>query len=209
MNVIYCAGEQGRVVLDSLRRNGVEGLRFVDDDDDLWGDRVDGVPVIGGLETLLGLDRDETRVVVGYGRIGGSRLELAEPIRAGGFDLFSVVDPDATVAETASVGAGTVVGGQSYVGPGVELGELVLVDTSANVSHDCALGDGVTVAPNATLAGGVTVGRDAYVGAGATVLDHVTVGPEAVVGAGAVVTEAVPEGVTVVGVPAKPLPEER
>lgn len=205
MKIIYCAGEQGRVVLDSLRRGGVADVAFVDDDPTLWDDQVDGVPVVGGQEALFECDPNETEVLIAYGQVNGSRLAIAEPILKAGYDLFSVIDTDATVSETASLSEGVTVNAQAYVGPGATLGSLVLVDSGAIVSHDCQLANGVTVAPNATLAGGVTVGRDAYIGSGATVLDHITVGKKAVVGAGAVVTEPVQAGATVVGSPAKPV----
>jgi len=52
---------------------------------------------------------------------------------------------------------------------------------------------------------GIDLGDGAWVGAGATILDGVTLGDRAVVGAGAVVRDAVPAGVTVVGIPARPV----
>ncbi len=51
----------------------------------------------------------------------------------------------------------------------------------------------------------MTVGQGALVGIGATVMPGRSVGDWSVVGAGACVIEDVPAGVTVVGVPAKPL----
>jgi acetyltransferase-like isoleucine patch superfamily enzyme len=52
---------------------------------------------------------------------------------------------------------------------------------------------------------GITVGAGAWIGAGATVLDGVAIGDRAIVGAGAVVRDDVPEGATVVGIPARRL----
>ena len=49
------------------------------------------------------------------------------------------------------------------------------------------------------------IGGGAQSGLGATILPGRTIGARAIVGAGAVVTRDVPDGVTVVGSPARPL----
>lgn len=53
------------------------------------------------------------------------------------------------------------------------------------------------------------IGDDVYIGAGARVLGGITIGDGAVVGANAVVIEDVPAGVTVAGVPAKIINQQR
>ena len=53
------------------------------------------------------------------------------------------------------------------------------------------------------------VKKGASIGSGAVILCGLTIGEGARVGAGAVVVEDVPAGVTVVGVPARPLPARR
>ena len=55
-----------------------------------------------------------------------------------------------------------------------------------------------------TLCGIVTVGAQSFVCAGATVIPNLTIGRKVVVGAGATVIKDVPDGVTVIGSPAKP-----
>ena len=59
--------------------------------------------------------------------------------------------------------------------------------------------------PGVVLGGRSRVGKRSFVGLGAVVVSERTVGDDAVVGAGAVVVRDVPPGVTVAGVPAKPL----
>lgn len=205
MKVIYCAGEQGRVVLDILKRTDEdEHVVFLDDDPSYPGWTVDGIEVAGTGEALTEMDPEHDRCIVAFGDEQGTRIALAERVREAGIELFSAVDTDTTLAETADVGEGVIVNARTYVGPGAHLDDLVLVDSAVSVSHDVHLARGATVGPGVTLAGGVTVGEDAYVGAGATVLDDRTIGERAVIGAGAVVVNDVPSETTVVGVPAGP-----
>ena len=55
------------------------------------------------------------------------------------------------------------------------------------------------------MGGEVVIEEGALVGIGAIVVPRTTIGAWATVGAGAVVIKPVPPGVTVVGVPARPL----
>jgi UDP-perosamine 4-acetyltransferase len=136
--------------------------------------------------------------------IGGKDPNRAHSIERGGAGTARpVVAATATVGRDAELGAGTVVLEHAHVGPASRLGTGVIVNTGAIVEHDCTVGDGVHIAPGAVLLGGASVGARTLVGSGARVLPRVVVGADVTIGAGAVVTDAVPDGRTVVGVPAR------
>ena len=205
MHAIYCAGEQGEVVLDILRNNGVsDNVVFLDENTDLHGNEIEGVPIIGDITAVDRYDK-EFQFIVAYGDRQGVRLDIAKRIEDVGYDFFSALHSDTTISETATLGKGVTVNARSYLGPDVHIGDHVLVDSCVNISHDVELKPGATITPNATLAGGVSIGRDAYVGPGATIVEDVTIGPDVLVGAGAVVIESVDKGTTVGGIPAEPL----
>jgi len=71
------------------------------------------------------------------------------------------------------------------------------------VEHDCRIADHCYLSPGVVLSGQVTIERGAFLGAGAVVVPGVRIGADAVVAAGAVVIEDVPDGATVLGVPAR------
>ena len=76
---------------------------------------------------------------------------------------------------------------------------------NSTIGHDSVLDDFVSVYPGATVSGSVHLADGVTIGTGANVLPGVSVGAGAFVGAGAVVTGDVDPGVTVAGVPARPV----
>lgn len=99
--------------------------------------------------------------------------------------------------------------------PGARIGRNFFIDHGFTVIGETAvIGDNVTIYQNVTLggtnpAGGApghrhpTIGDDVIIGSGAQVLGPILVGARARVGANAVVTKDVPEGATMVGIPAR------
>ena len=104
--------------------------------------------------------------------------------------------------------------------PGAKIGKNFFIDHGFVVIGETAeIGDNVTMYQGSTLGGtnptnGMggkrhpTIGDDVIVSLGAAILGPIMVGKGARIGANAVVTKEVPEGATMVGIPAKPVPVE-
>ena len=153
--------------------------------------------------------RDEIGFSITIGNPHGRvRLELHDLLIAEGLLPISIAHPTAWIADSAVIGAGAQIMAGAIIGVEASLGRQCIVNTKASVDHDDVLEDGVEIAPGATLCGLVHAGVNAWVCAGATVLPRIRIGTDARVGAGAVVTRDVPDGVIVVGVPARLLTKE-
>ena len=154
------------------------------------------------IETLAGR---HCIVAVGGLADAAPRIAIARKFEGADVTWASVVHPRAIVSDGASVAPGTAILAGAVVNHGAYLGSHSIVNTGAIVEHDVVLEPFVQVGPGAVVGGGTTVGRGAYVGLGARVRDHVHIGDGVVIGMGAVVVSDVPDGATVIGVPARPL----
>lgn len=203
--LILGAGGHGRVVLDILlqaRQHSVVG--FLDNNSDVHGRRVDGIPVLGGIDNLnaLNAELEIDGVIIAIGD-NGVRRGLARQVEQAGVELISAVHPSATLAHNAGVGRNVVIAAGTVVCANCQIGDSVILNTGCIIDHQTMIGEGSHVCPGVRIAGRVKVEPGVFIGIGATVIPKVTLGCESMIGAGAVVLEDVPPMATVVGVPAR------
>jgi sugar O-acyltransferase (sialic acid O-acetyltransferase NeuD family) len=206
--VIVGAGGFARETVEAVRAiNAVtpkwELLGFVDDNADLKGVEIQGLPVLGPISMVQ--DLDSCSVVVCTGRPDNyfSRRQIVKRLDLPLSRYATVVHPTATLAPSTSVGRGTVILAGVVTTASVHIGRHVMVMPGAVFTHDDHLANFVTVASRVCLGGGVQVGEGAYLGAGAVVHESRTIGSWSLVGMGAVVTKNIPRSEVWAGVPAR------
>jgi len=200
--LVLGAGGHGKVVADCALSCGLAVAGFIDDAV-RPGLQVLGIPVLGPLSELPRLRTRAGAIVVAIGD-SAKRVALIDHCRSIGLRTPALIHPSAAVSRFATVDDGTVVLAQAAINAGAQVGVGVIVNTGATVDHDCIVGDGVHVCPGAHLAGSVRIGRFSWIGIGSSVKQGTVIGNNAVIGAGAAVVADVEDGVTVVGVPARP-----
>lgn len=194
--LLGCGGH-AKSVVDTARSAGWQVAGLVGTSKDANVSHVLGIRVHIGEDALP----PEAPCIIA---IGDSHIRKRLAAEITGVQWQTLVHPRAYVASYAALGAGTVVFAMGVVQPGSSIGIHTIINTGAIVEHDNRLADYVHVSTGAHLTGNVTVGAGTLIGAGAVVLPGVTIGAWCTVGAGAVVTRDVPDGHTVIGVPARP-----
>ncbi len=205
MNIIILgAGGHGRVVLDILQQAREHVVKaFLDSNQQLWGRRVDGVPVLGGPDLLADLAaQDIEGAVVAIGD-NGIRRQFADTVDAAGLELVNAIHPSANLARTVTVGCNVVIAAGALVCAHCQVGDSVILNTGCIIDHESMIGTAAHVCPGVKIAGHVTVESGAFLGIGSTVIQNIRIGYDAVIGAGSVVIEDIEPMTTVVGVPAR------
>ncbi len=141
---------------------------------------------------------------------GSLRQKLVERCSADAVEFFEVRAANVIQLDNVQLGEGAILCPFVTLTSNIRIGKHFHANLYSYVEHDCVIGDYVTFAPGVMCNGNVVVEDHAYVGSGAIIKqgqpgNPLVIGRGAVVGMGAVVTRSVPQGVTVVGNPAKSL----
>lgn len=165
-----------------------------------------GVPMLGRQDKLATICHEHS-IDSAFVSIGDNetRRRVTQSCTELGLDMVAAISRFAMVSTTAFIEPGTALLPGAVINAATEIGPGTIVNTNASIDHDGRIGAYVHVAPGVAIGGGVTIGDLAMIGTGARVLPGVTIGAGAIVGAGAVVLRDVPDGQTVVGVPARPI----
>ncbi|MCR4316852.1 MAG: acetyltransferase [Planctomycetes bacterium] len=207
--VILGAGPHAGVLVDILRHDPlVDIVGFTDIEPSRTTPEFHRIPILGDDRVLADLREISSAdaLIVGLGwELLEKRRALVEHGTILGYKWVRAIHPKSILTTNVFLGEGTAVMAGAVVGPYSVIGKHSVVNTSCSIDHDAKIEDNVFVGPGAVLGGNVTVGSDTVIGLGANVFDGITIGSNATVGAGALVNKNVPDGATVVGVPAKVL----
>lgn len=170
------------------------------------GDTVEGLPVYT-LDELAPLASTHQALCI-IGDCAGKR-RFGEQVAALGFRFATLIHPTARHSPRCTIGDGGYVGLSAMTFRNARIGRHCTILGQAIVGDGNVIGDYAFVATAAKLSGGVRVGTGTFIGVGSIVTERVTLGSDVIVGAGSVVIRDVPDGTTVVGNPARPIPRRK
>jgi sugar O-acyltransferase (sialic acid O-acetyltransferase NeuD family) len=204
--VIIGSSGHAKVVIDIVQREGlynivglIDSFRAVDET--TWGYRV-----LGGEHDLPALT-EQHRITGATVAIGDNfvRATVAARIRdtCPDIELVRAIHPSAVVADSASIGAGSVIMAGAVIAPCSTIGQGCIINTGATLDHDSAMGDFASLAPGAVTGGNCRIGECSAISIGATLIHGLTIGEHSVIGAGSLVMDSIGPLVVAYGVPAK------
>lgn len=200
--LIIGAGGHGKVIADIAKSLGkyVE-IAFLDEDKEIKS--VLEYPCVGTIEYLQ-IEAKETDVFVAIGN-ASIREKVSLLVREQGFEMATLIHPNAVIGSEVCVGSGTAVMAGAVVNAGARIGEGAIINTSSSVDHDCEVGDYTHIAVGAHVAGTVKIGEKSWIGAGAVISNNIKIAANVTIGAGGVVIRDIEENGTYVGVPVRKL----
>ncbi len=137
------------------------------------------------------------------------KLKGAELMESRGAQFVNLIHPTALIAPNARLGTGIFVFMNSVVSVGARLEDFVTLNAFVVVGHDAVIGRGCNLNPATMVTGNVKLGRGVMMATHTSISPKNEVGDFATVGAGSAVISSVPEGVTVLGVPARVISPSR
>jgi sugar O-acyltransferase (sialic acid O-acetyltransferase NeuD family) len=202
---ILGAGGHGKVVADAAICAGWQDVVFFDEAYPA-SNSIGPWAILGSSDAFMNRAGEFAGLAVAIGE-NSTRLRWIHALlrRSIPISPISLTHPSSVVSPYATIGAGSVILAGAIVNAFARMGAGCIINSGATVDHDCDLADGVHISPGANLAGGVRVGECTWIGIGAAIREGIAIGQNVIVGAGAAVIAEVGNGLTVVGVPAKPL----
>ena len=199
--ILVGAGRFAEEITDVAADAGVEVAAWIEGLDPSRADAAHDPPILW-VDEQAGFGPD-LPILPAIGSV--KRRALVERLTGEGRRLATVVHPSAVVARSAVVEPGCVIFAGVVIGARSRIGTGTIVNRGALIGHHTTVGAHAFIGPGATIAGGVEIGDGAWIGIGSIVRDDRRLGAGVTVGAGAVVVADVAEGVTVIGLPARPM----
>lgn len=199
---IYGAGGHARVVYDIVNAVGTYSVAgFADDDARRAGQEFFGHTLVTMREFQEASVAANVRSVVIAVGDNHARESLAKRLEK--FDSPTVIHPSAVVSPHARIGRGTVVMPGAIIEAQAHIGNYCIINNAAIVGHGSVIGDYCHIGGNAIVCGEAGVGEGSFIGVGSCIPPGKTIGKRCMVCAGSVVTRDFPDGVKMLGNPAR------
>ncbi len=175
-------------------------IGFIDDNEEIWNENINGYKVIGGINCLNSIKKN-TNIIIAIANYK-IKKNIVNIIN-NRFKFASIIHPDVYLNNTINIGEGTIIYPGVIVTTNVKIGKHVIVSPKCGIGHNSKISDYVSLLWNVNISGCDTIEEGCLIGSGATILQNKIISKESTIGAGAVIIRDVFSNSTVVGVPGK------
>ncbi|MBB6624657.1 acetyltransferase [Clostridium gasigenes] len=177
-------------------------LGFVDDNEELWGNEINGYNIIGGLQYLDGITCTENIELI----ISIANYKVKKNIVAklnNKFKFATLIHPEVYISSTIIIGSGNIIYPGVIMTTNITIGNHIIVSPKCGIGHDSIIKDYVSLLWNVNVSGFNIIEEGAFIGSAATIIQNKRIGKKTIIGAAAVVINDIEAEVTAVGIPAR------
>ena len=194
--LILGAGQAAMQIADILWHDrSCQLVGCLDDNPDMQGQSLFGVPILGGTELLRPLweKRFFDAAIVGVGLNVKVRHLFYERLVSMGIPLVNAIDPTVRINRQVILGQGIVLCSLVHLGTCARVEDNCFLGAHTSVDHHCVLEKSVFMGPGCLLSGTVQVGEGTLFGDGVIVQLGLRIGRRCRIASGAIVVKDVPD----------------
>ena len=164
--------------------NSFDVIGFLDDDKKLHGKKINGYPILGGINWLSNKKKIGCVVAIGDSKI---RERVVKKLKNFNVSFPSIIHPSVIMSEFVTVGKGTIICAGGIISPYSEIGNFVFISLSSLIAHYCKIKDFVSILTGVNVNGHTIIEKGAYIASGVTIRDVIKIGKWSVIGIGSVI----------------------
>lgn len=178
-------------------------LGFIDDDDSIQGNIINGYRVLGKSDDILDYPNAFFVCAVGSSKVREKIINKLIGINPN-LMFGTLIDPSVERSDLVNIGEGTIICAHTIITVNISIGKHVIINLDCTIGHDAVLENYVTLYPSVNVSGNTHLGHAVELGTGMQIIQGKKIGDYTIIGAGAVVVKDIPDNCVAVGCPAIP-----
>jgi len=176
----------------------------LDDNSELHGTTIQGIPVLGGLNFARSLEDVYFVFAISSYRIRIKRIEIFEKLSISRDRFITLIHPLADISTTAKIGRGCTIYSGAVIGAKAEIGDFSVIYNLTFISPYAQIMEFAMVAALAFVGAHAKLGVGAFIAGKAAVAAHCCFGAGAMLAFGSVAYHSATAGTVMKGNPAIP-----
>ena len=204
--VIIGTGGFSREVLWTIQdyneiHNEFSVLGFLDDNESLLGQTIDGIKVLGNTDWIFS-KKNKIKCVIGIAD-SQTRKKIVHKFEKEKISFQTIIHPSVIFSKSNKIGNGTIIQAGSIITINTAIGDHVHINIGSTIGHSSIIQDFVTISPGVHVNGNTIIEEGTFIGTGAIMKQNLKIGKWAKIGAGTVLLTNVEDYSFYAGIPGK------